>query len=164
LRVAIVECNEKRLRPEEALDNDFCDRFVQKMHKQILHKKLHQDIYQSYFVIFQQQYTTQELCFIIRMLRQQAEEIMRLKPIFITLSGVILSVFTLIAAAVNSQLMMGHSLVQIVALAILSLNVTILFISYKIEKEHKRVQAVIALVDYYVTIYQTGDDHYAEHH
>lgn len=89
---------------------------------------------------------------------------MRLKPIFITLSGVILSVFTLIAAAVNSQLMMGHSLVQIVALAILSLNVTILFISYKIEKEHKRVQAVIALVDYYVTNYQTGDDHYAEHH
>ncbi len=45
------------------------------------------------------------------------------------------------------------------ALVILSLNVTILFISYKIEKEHKRVQAVIALVDYYVTIYQTGDDH-----
>ncbi|MGD2197091.1 hypothetical protein [Lysinibacillus fusiformis] len=39
------------------------------------------------------------------------------------------------------------------------MNVTILFISYKIEKEHKRVQAVIALVDYYVTIYQTGDDH-----
>ncbi|MCK1988036.1 hydroxymyristoyl-ACP dehydratase [Lysinibacillus fusiformis] len=136
MRVAIVECNEKRLRPEEALDNDFCDRFVQKMHKQILHKKLHQ-----------QQYTTQELRFIIHMLRRQAEEIMRLKPIFITLSGVILSVFTLIAAAVNSQLMMGHSLVQIVALAILSLNVTILFISYKIEKEHKRVQAVIALVD-----------------
>jgi len=163
LRVAIFESKEELLRPEKALDNDFCDHFVQNMHKQILHKKLHQDIYQSYFVIFQQQYTRQELSFIVHMLRLQADEIMRLKPIFITLSGVILSVFTLIAATINSKFMMGHSLVQIVALAIVSLNVAILFISYKIEKEHKRVQDVIALLDYYITIYQVRDDKHAKH-
>lgn len=81
-----------------------------------------------------------------------------MKPMFITMSGVILSMFTLLATAMNSKLMIGMSLVQIVALAVLSFNVAIIWISLKIEIEHKRVQAVIALLDYYVTIVSEGSD------
>ncbi|QTB20642.1 hypothetical protein J1907_12410 [Lysinibacillus sphaericus] len=59
--VAVFERKEGLLRAEDALDNDFCDRFVQKMHKQIHHKKRHRAIYQCYFVFFHQQYTKLEL-------------------------------------------------------------------------------------------------------
>ncbi|AUS86778.1 hydroxymyristoyl-ACP dehydratase [Lysinibacillus sp. YS11] len=158
MRVAFIEHKEEQLQPEQALAHDFCDHFVQKMHKNILHKKLDEDVYQSYFVILQQQYTRQELRFIVHLLKVQANEIIRMKPMFITMSGVILSMFTLLATTMNSKLMIGMSLVQIVALAVLSFNVAIIWISFKIEIEHKRVQAVIALLDYYVTIVSEGSD------
>lgn len=78
MRVAIIEKNEEQLKPEQALAHDFCDQFVLKMHKNILHKKLDKDVYQSYFVIFQQQYTRQELRFIVHLLKAQANEILRM--------------------------------------------------------------------------------------
>ena len=162
MRVAIIEKNEEQLKPEQALAHDFCDQFVLKMHKNILHKKLDKDVYQSYFVIFQQQYTRQELRFIVHLLKAQANEILRMKPIFITMSGVILSVFTFIVITINSKLLLGMSLVQIVALAVLSFHVVIIWISFKIEFEYKRVQAVIALLDYYVTIDSEGSDLHAK--
>ena len=113
-------------------------------------------MYQSYFVILQQQFTRQELQFIVHLLKVQANEILRMKPMFITMSGAILFVFTFIATAINSKVMMDMSLVQIVALAVLSFHIAIIWISFKIEIEHKRVQAVIALLDYYVTIVSEG--------
>ena len=142
------------LRPEQILDNEFCDQFIQKIHKNILDKKLHHDVYMSYFVIFQQRYTIKELDYIVGRLKQQADELLRLKPIFILLSGVILSLITLLAA-VMSRLLVEVSLIQIVALAVVSLSVAILAISYKIEKEYKKAQAVINLLNYYILIYPT---------
>lgn len=158
MRVAFIAHKEEQLQPEQALAHDFCDQFVQKMHKNILHKKLDKDVYQSYFVILQQQFTRQELQFIVHLLKVQANEILRMKPMFITMSGAILFVFTFIATAINSKVMMDVSLVQIVALAVLSFHIAIIWISFKIEIEHKRVQAVIALLDYYVTIVSEGSD------
>ncbi|MEA0553203.1 hydroxymyristoyl-ACP dehydratase [Lysinibacillus irui] len=133
-----------------------------KFHKNILHKKLNDEVYRSYFVIFQQQYTIQEVQYIIRILKLQADEIMRYKPIFITLSGVILSVLMFIAATMNNMFLVGMSLVQLVSITVLSFTITVLMISIKIEKEYKRVQDVIALLDYYVQINQVGSDHYAK--
>ncbi|WP_235473415.1 hydroxymyristoyl-ACP dehydratase [Lysinibacillus macroides] len=142
------------LRPEETLDKEFCDRFIQKIHKNILDKKLHHDVYMSYFVIFQQHYTIKELDYIVDRLKHQADELLRLKPIFILLSGVILSLMTLLAAGM-SRLIVEVSLIQIMALAIVSLTVAILIISYKVEKEYKKAQAVINLLNYYLLIYPT---------
>lgn len=162
MRIAFIDIKEELLKPEKALANDFGDQFVLKFHKNILHKKLNDDVYRSYFVIFQQQYTKQELQYIIHILRLQADEIMRYKPIFITLSGVILSILTLLVATINSTFLVGMSLVHLVSLAILSFTITVLMISFKIELEFKRVQDVIALLDYYVLIDQVGSDHHAK--
>lgn len=87
---------------------------------------------------------------------------MRYKPIFITLSGVILSVLMFIAATMNNMFLVGMSLVQLVSITVLSFTITVLMISFKIEKEYKRVQDVIALLDYYVQINQVGSDHHAK--
>ena len=161
MRVAFIDIKEELLKPEKALAHDFGDQFVCKFHKNILHKKLNDDVYRSYFVIFQQQYTRQELQYIIHVLRLQADEIMRYKPIFITLCGVILSILTLIAATINSTFLVV-SLVHLVSLAVLSFTINVLLISFKIEKEYKRVQDVITLLDYYVLIDQVRSDHHAK--
>lgn len=162
MRVAFIDIKDELLKPEKALANDFGDQFVLKFHKNILHKKLNDEVYRSYFVIFQQQYTIQELQYIIHILKLQADEIMRYKPIFIMLSGVILSVLTFTAATMNSMFLVGMPLVQLVSLTVLSFTITVLMISFKIEKEYKRVQDVIALLDYYVLIDQVGSDHHAK--
>ncbi|MEK5232009.1 hydroxymyristoyl-ACP dehydratase [Lysinibacillus sp. FSL K6-0232] len=151
--ITSIDNEHKLLRPEQALDKDFCDQFIKKMHKNILDKKLHHDVYTSYFVILQQRYTVKELDYIVGRLKQQANELLRLKPMFILLSGMILAIFTLLAA-VMSMLIVEISLLQIVALAVVSLSIAILAISYKIEKEYKRAQAVINLLTYYRTIEQ----------
>ncbi|QIC45718.1 hypothetical protein [Lysinibacillus sphaericus] len=58
--VAVFERKEGLLRAEDALDNDFCDRFVQKMHKQIHHKNAIELSIRA-ILFFHQQYTKLEL-------------------------------------------------------------------------------------------------------
>lgn len=150
----VFENKEELFLPEKALDKDFCDRFVKKIHKNILNENIANDVYMSYFAIFDQKYTLKEIQFLLDVLKLQANEIIRSKPMFITLCGVLLSLITIIASAINTKLMIGISFVQIVALAVLSFNVAVLFISYKIEKEYKKIYEVIKLIDYYLSFYK----------
>lgn len=150
----ILENKEELFIPEKALNKDFCDRLVTKIHKNILNENIANDVYMSYFVIFDQRYTLKEIRYLVDVLKLQADEIIRSKPIYITLSGVILSLMVIIASAINTKLVIGISLVQIFALAVLSFNVAILFISYKIEKEYKKINEVIKLIDYYLSFYK----------
>ncbi|MDM5248299.1 hydroxymyristoyl-ACP dehydratase [Lysinibacillus sp. G4S2] len=150
----ILENKEELFIPEKALNKDFCDRLVKKIHKNILNENIANDVYMSYFVIFDQQYTLKEVWYLLDVLKLQANEIIRSKPVYITLSGVILSLILIIASAINTKLVIGISFVQIFALAVLSFNVAILFISYKIEKEYKKIYEVIKLIDYYLIFYK----------
>ncbi|WP_285396904.1 hydroxymyristoyl-ACP dehydratase [Lysinibacillus sp. fls2-241-R2A-57] len=150
----ILENKEELFIPEKALNKDFCDRLVKKIHKNILNENIANDVYMSYFVIFDQQYTLKEVWYLLDVLKLQANEIIRSKPVYITLSGVILSLILIIASAINTKLVIGISFVQIFALAVLSFNVAILFISYKIEKEYKKIYEVIKLIDYYLSFYK----------
>ena len=150
----ILENKEELFIPEKALNKDFCDQLVTKIHKNILNENIANDVYMSYFVIFDQRYTLKEIRYLLDVLKLQADEIIRSKPIYITLSGVILSLMVIIASAINTKLVIGMSLVQIFALAVLSFNVAILFISYKIEKEYKKINEVIKLIDYYLSFYK----------
>lgn len=150
----ILENKEELFIPEKALNKDFCDQLVTKIHKNILNENIANDVYMSYFVIFDQRYTLKEIRYLLDGLKLQADEIIRSKPIYITLSGVILSLMVIIASAINTKLVIGISLVQIFALAVLSFNVAILFISYKIEKEYKKINEVIKLIDYYLSFYK----------
>ncbi|MFJ7730668.1 hydroxymyristoyl-ACP dehydratase [Lysinibacillus sp. NPDC097231] len=150
----ILEKKEVLFIPEKALDKDFCDRLVKKIHKNILSENLSNDVYMSYFVIFDQQYEKKEIQYLLGILTLQANEIIRSKPIFITLSGVILSLFAIIVSAINVKLMIGISFVQIFALTVLSFNVAVLFISNKIEREYKKINEVIKLIDYYLSFYK----------
>jgi len=150
----ILENKEELFIPEKALNKDFCDQLVTKIHKNILNENIANDVYMSYFVIFDQRYTLKEIRYLLDVLKLQADEIIRSKPIYITLSGVILSLMVIIASAINTKLVIGISLVQIFALAVLSFNVAILFISYKIEKEYKKINEVIKLIDYYLSFYK----------
>jgi len=150
----ILENKEELFVPEKALNKDFCDQLVTKIHKNILNENISNDVYMSYFVIFDQKYELKEIRYLLDLLKVQADEIIRSKPIYITLSGVMLSLFAIIACAINVKLMVGISLFQIVALTILSFNVAILFISFKIEKEYKKIYAVIKLMEYYLSFYK----------
>ena len=150
----ILENKEELFIPEKALNKDFCDQLVTKIHKNILNENIANDVYMSYFVIFDQRYTLKEIRYLLDVLKLQADEIIRSKPIYITLSGVILSLMVIIASAINTKLVIGISLVQIFALAVLSFNVAILFISYKIEKEYKKINEVIKLINYYLSFYK----------
>ena len=150
----ILENKEELFIPEKALKKDFCDQLVTKIHKNILNENIANDVYMSYFVIFDQRYTLKEIRYLLDVLKLQADEIIRSKPIYITLSGVILSLMVIIASAINTKLVIGISLVQIFALAVLSFNVAILFISYKIEKEYKKINEVIKLINYYLSFYK----------
>ncbi|WP_374966745.1 hydroxymyristoyl-ACP dehydratase [Lysinibacillus sp. RS5] len=150
----ILENKEELFIPEKALNKDFCDQLVTKIHKNILNENIANDVYMSYFVIFDQRYTLKEIRYLLDVLKLQADEIIRSKPIYITLSGVIISLMVIIASAINTKLVIGISLVQIFALAVLSFNVAILFISYKIEKEYKKINEVIKLINYYLSFYK----------
>ncbi len=150
----ILEKKEELFIPEKALDKDFCDRLVKKIHKNILSENLSNDVYMSYFVIFDQQYEKKEIQYLLGILTLQANEIIRAKPIFITLSGVMLSLFAIIVSAINVKLMIGISFVQIFALTVISFNVAVLFISNKIEREYKKINEVIKLIDYYLSFYK----------
>ncbi|KOS61627.1 hydroxymyristoyl-ACP dehydratase [Lysinibacillus agricola] len=150
----MLENKEELFIPEKALDKDFCDRLVKKIHKNILNENIANDVYMSYFVIFDQQYKLKEIRYLLDVLKLQADEIIRSKPVYITLSGVILSLIVIIASAINTKLMFGISFVQIIALAVLSFTVAVLCISYKIEKEYKKIYEVIKLIDYYLSFHK----------
>ncbi|WP_332651287.1 hydroxymyristoyl-ACP dehydratase [Lysinibacillus sp. 54212] len=147
--------NKKELfSPENALNKGFSDSLVQNIHKDILGKNLADDIYQSYFVIFDQRYSKGQVEYILEVLHNQAADIARSKTTYYFFSGLILAMFTFIASIINTRLPIDFSLLQIVALSIISYSLAVWVISYTIDKEYRKVKEVITLVKYYLNFYK----------
>lgn len=147
--------NKKELfSPENALNKDFADSLVQNIHKDILGKNLADDIYQSYFVIFNQRYSKGQIEYILEVLQTQAADIARSKTTYYFFSGLILAIFTFVASIINTRLSIAVSFLQIIALSIISYSLTVWVISYTIDKEYKKVKEVIKLVKYYLNFYK----------
>ena len=139
---------------ENALNSDFCDTLVAQLHKNILGEKLSKEIYESYFVLFDRQYKTEEIQYLIEILEMQAEEIIRSRSSYFTLCGVLLTVLGGIIAMINSKFSSGITDMQIFIVIFLSFNIAILCISYLVEREYKKVNEVIRLLKYYLIFYR----------
>ena len=139
---------------ENALNSDFCDTLVAQLHKNILGEKLSKEIYESYFVLFDRQYKTEEIQYLIEILEMQANEIIRSRSSYFTLCGVLLTVLGGIIAMINSKFSSGITEMQIFIVIFLSFNIAILCISYIVEREYKKVNEVIRLLKYYLIFYR----------
>ena len=151
----IFDNKEELFSPDNALNKNFSDNLVQNIHKDILGKNLADDIYQSYFVIFDQRYTTGQIEYVLEVLETQATDIAKSKTTYCFLSGFFLAIFAIIATIFNTR----HAIVavtnlQIIALSVLSYSVAVFFISYTINREFKKVKEVIKLVKYYLNFYK----------
>lgn len=150
----VFENKEQLFLPKNALNEDFCDRLVEKIHKNILGENISNDIYESYFFIFEQQYSTQELEYVREVLEKQGKEIMRSKFVYSAMSGVGLFIFAIIALFINSKLSIGINGLQIGFITIISFMLTVFFISMLVEKEYKKVHDVLNLITYYLNFYK----------
>ena len=139
---------------ENALNSDFCDTLVAQLHKNILGEKLSKEIYESYFLLFDRQYKTEEIQYLIEILEMQADEIIRSRSSYFTLCGVLLTVLGGILAIINSKFSSGITDMQIFIVIFLSFNIAILCISYLVEREYKKVNEVIRLLKYYLIFYR----------
>ena len=139
---------------ENALNSDFCDTLVAQLHKNILGEKLSKEIYESYFLLFDRQYKTEEIQYLIEILEMQANEIIRSRSSYFTLCGVLLTVLGGIIAMINSKFSSGITDMQIFIVIFLSFNIAILCISYIVEREYKKVNEVIRLLKYYLIFYR----------
>ena len=139
---------------ENALNSDFCDTLVAQLHKNILGEKLSKEIYDSYFLLFDRQYKTEEIQYLIEILEMQADEIIRSRSSYFTLCGVLLTVLGGIIAIINSKFPSGITDIQIFIVIFLSFNIAILCISYIVEREYKKVNEVIRLLKYYLIFYR----------
>ena len=139
---------------ENALNSDFCDTLVAQLHKNILGEKLSKEIYESYFLLFDRQYKTEEIQYLIEILEMQADEIIRSRSSYFTLCGVLLTVLGGIIAIINSKFSSGITDIQIFIVIFLSFNIAILCISYLVEREYKKVNEVIRLLKYYLIFYR----------
>ena len=139
---------------ENALNSDFCDTLVAQLHKNILGEKLSKEIYESYFLLFDRQYKTEEIQYLIEILEMQADEIIRSRSSYFTLCGVLLTVLGGIIAIINSKFSSGITDMQIFIVIFLSFNIAILCISYLVEREYKKVNEVIRLLKYYLIFYR----------
>ena len=147
--------NKKQLfSAENALNSDFCDTLVAQLHKNILGEKLSKEIYESYFLLFDRQYKTEEIQYLIEILEMQADEIIRSRSSYFTLCGVLLTVLGGIIAIINSKFPSGITDIQIFIVIFLSFNIAILCISYLVEREYKKVNEVIRLLKYYLIFYR----------
>ena len=147
--------NKKQLfSAENALNSDFCDTLVAQLHKNILGEKLSKEIYDSYFLLFDRQYKTEEIQYLIEMLEMQADEIIRSRSSYFTLCGVLLTVLGGIIAIINSKFSSGITDIQIFIVIFLSFNIAILCISYVVEREYKKVNEVIRLLKYYLIFHR----------
>ena len=147
--------NKKQLfSAENALNSDFCDTLVAQLHKNILGEKLSKEIYESYFLLFDRQYKTEEIQYLIEILEMQADEIIRSRSSYFTLCGVLLTVLGGIIAIINSKFSSGITDMQIFIVIFLSFNIAILCISYLVEREYKKVNEVIRLLKYYLIFYR----------
>ena len=147
--------NKKQLfSAENALNSDFCDTLVAQLHKNILGEKLSKEIYDSYFLLFDRQYKTEEIQYLIEVLEMQADEIIRSRSSYFTLCGVLLTVLGGIIAIINSKFPSGITDIQIFIVIFLSFNIAILCISYLVEREYKKVNEVIRLLKYYLIFYR----------
>ena len=157
----MVQLNKPTLRNKEelfsaenALNSDFCDTLVAQLHKNILGEKLSKEIYDSYFVLFDRQYKTEEIQYLIEILEMQADEIIRSRSSYFTLCGVLLTVLGGIITIINSKFASGITDIQIFIVIFLSFNIAILCISYLVEREYKKVNEVIRLLKYYLIFYR----------
>lgn len=139
---------------ENALNSDFCDTLVAQLHKNILGEKLSKEIYESYFLLFDRQYKTEEIQYLIEILEMQADEIIRSRSSYFTLCGVLLTLIGGILAIINGQFLSGITDIQIFIVVFLTFNIAILCISYLIEREYKKVNEVIRLLKYYLIFYR----------
>lgn len=139
---------------ENALNSDFCDTLVAQLHKNILGEKLSKEIYESYFVLFDRQYKTEEIQYLIEILEMQANEIIRSRSSYFTLCGVLLTVLGGIIAMINNKFSSGITEMQIFIVIFLSFNIAIICISYIVEREYKKVNEVIRLLKYYLIFYR----------
>jgi len=147
--------NKKQLfSAENALNSDFCDTLVAQLHKNILGEKLSKEIYESYFLLFDRQYKTEEIQYLIEILEMQADEIIRSRSSYFTLCGVLLTVLGGIIAIINSKFLSGITDMQIFIVVFFSFNIAILCISYVVEREYKKVNEVIRLLKYYLIFYR----------
>lgn len=147
--------NKKQLfSAENALNSDFCDTLVAQLHKNILGEKLSKEIYDSYFLLFDRQYKTEEIQYLIEMLEMQADEIIRSRSSYFTLCGVLLTVLGGIIAIINSKFSSSITDIQIFIVIFLSFNIAILCISYVVEREYKKVNEVIRLLKYYLIFHR----------
>ena len=147
--------NKKQLfSAENALNSDFCDTLVAQLHKNILGEKLSKEIYDSYFLLFDRQYKTEEIQYLIEILEMQADEILQSRSSYFTLCGVLLTVLGGIIAIINSKFPSGITDIQIFIVIFLSFNIAILCISYLVEREYKKVNEVIRLLKYYLIFYR----------
>ena len=139
---------------ENALNSDFCDTLVAQLHKNILGEKLSKEIYESYFLLFDRQYKTEEIQYLIEILEMQADEIIRSRSSYFTLCGVLLTLLGGIFAIINSKFLSGITDIQIFIVVFLTFNIAILCISYLVEREYKKVNEVIRLLKYYLIFYR----------
>lgn len=139
---------------ENALNSDFCDTLVAQLHKNILGEKLSKEIYESYFLLFDRQYKTEEIQYLIEILEMQADEIIRSRSSYFILCGVLLTLIGGILAIINGQFLSGITDIQIFIVVFLTFNIAILCISYLIEREYKKVNEVIRLLKYYLIFYR----------
>lgn len=139
---------------ENALNSEFCDTLVAQLHKNILGENLSKEIYESYFLLFDRQYKTEEIQYLIEILEMQANEIIRSRSSYFTLCGVLLTVLGAVIALINSKFSSGITEIQIFLLIFLSFNIAILCISYLVEKEYKKINEVIRLLKYYLIFYR----------
>ena len=147
--------NKKQLfSAENALNSDFCDTLVAQLHKNILGEKLSKEIYDSYFLLFDRQYKTEEIQYLIEILEMQADEIIRSRSSYFTLCGVLLTVLGGIIAIINSKFSSSITDIQIFIVIFLSFNIAILCISYLVEREYKKVNEVIRLLKYYLIFHR----------
>ncbi len=150
----VFENKEQLFLPKSALNEDFCDRLVEKIHKNLLGENISNDIYESYFFIFDQQYTTQELEYIVEVLEKQGKEMLRSKFYYAAMSGIGLFILTFIALFINSKLATAITGLQIGFIAIISFILTAFSISLLVEKEYKKVNDVLNLITYYLNFYK----------
>lgn len=139
---------------ENALNSDFCDTLVAQLHKNILGEKLSKEIYESYFLLFDRQYKTEEIQYLIEILEMQADEIIRSRSSYFTLCGVLLTLLGGILAIINGKFLTGITDIQIFIVVFLAFNIAILCISYLVEREYKKVNEVIRLLKYYLIFYR----------
>ncbi|MFF5994123.1 hydroxymyristoyl-ACP dehydratase [Lysinibacillus sp. KU-BSD001] len=139
---------------ENTLNSDFCDRLVTQIHKNILGENLSKEIYESYFLTFDRQYTQQEVEYVIEILEMQANGIIRSRAAYFTLCGAMLTILAMILTFINNTITTPVTNLQIFILAFLSFNIAIVCISYLIEREYKKINEVIRLLKYYLIFHR----------